>query len=217
MIDPGHGGTVKLPGSAPNNATSVSGVAEKVLTLDFGFCLRDALVAQAARTGERITVALTRETDVNVAGAARAALVGALGARAFLSLHFNGAADPAVRGSETFYRAAEKGNVNPAPDIAFAGAVQAGLMAGMRAIDPAAKDRGVKPDSQSGPGGIGVLNDAALGNLRRPRPAVAALAELEFITHPRVDRLLVSGAAAQANRQAVAGRMAEAIRGYLSA
>ena len=215
VLDPGHGGTAKLPGSSPNNATSVSGVAEKILTLDFGFALRDALVAQAARAGEGIRVALTREGDVNLAGAARAGLAGTLGARAFLSLHFNGAGDPAVRGCETFYRAAEHGNVNAAPDIAFARAVQSGLMAGLRAIDPTAKDRGVKPDTQSGPGGLGVLNDRALGNAARARPAAAALAEMEFITHPGVDRLIVSGQDAAANRRAVAAPLAEAIRGYL--
>ncbi len=215
VLDPGHGGTRRLGGSSPNNATSVTGVAEKVLTLDFGFVLRDALVAQAARAGERIAVALTREMDVNVAVAERAGLTGRLGARAFLSLHFNGAGDAATRGTETFYRAAEKGNVNPVHDIAFARAVQGGLLAGMRAIDPAAKDRGTKPDTQSGPGGIGVLNDRALGNAGRATPAVAALAEIEFITHPAVDRLIVSGAQAAANRQALAAPLAEAIRGYL--
>ena len=217
VLDPGHGGTQRLPGSSPNNATSVSGVAEKTLTLDFGFVLRDALVAQAARAGETIAVRLTRETDVNVAGAARAGLCGQTGARAFLSLHYNGAADPAVRGCETFYRAAENGNVNPAPDIAFARAVQAGLLAGVRAIDTGARDRGVKPDTLSGPGGLGVLNDRALGNVGRAKPAVAALMEMEFITHPAVDRLIVSGADAAAHRAAIAAPLATAIRGWLRA
>jgi N-acetylmuramoyl-L-alanine amidase len=218
VLDPGHGGTVKLPGSSANNATSVSGVAEKVLTLDFGFVLRDALVAQAARAGETIKVALTRDRDVNVAGAERAGLAGKLGARAFLSLHFNGAADAAVRGTETFYRAAENGSLNPGPNIAFAHAVQGGLLEGLRAIDPSARNRGVKPDTQSGPGGLGVLNPRALkpsASVSRVPPCAAALAEVEFITHPAVDRLLVAGAQAEAHRQAVAEPLATAIRGWL--
>ncbi|TVV69534.1 N-acetylmuramoyl-L-alanine amidase [Sphingomonas solaris] len=122
-----------------------------------------------------------------------------------------------MRGTETFYRAAEKGNVNAAPDIAFARAVQAGLLGGLRAIDAGAKDRGVKPDTLSGPGGLGVLNDRALGNIGRAVPAVAALAEIEFITHPAVDRLLAGGGGATARRRAVAVPLAEAIRGYLRA
>jgi N-acetylmuramoyl-L-alanine amidase len=215
VLDPGHGGTTRLPGSSPNNATSVSGVLEKTLTLDFGFTLRDALIAQAARAGETIKVVLTRDRDINVAGAERAGLAAKLGARAFLSLHFNGAGDAGVRGTETFYRAAENGNVNPAPDIAFARAVQSGLLAGLRAIDAGAKDRGVKPDTQSGPGGLGVLNPRSLGNVGRARPCMAALAEVEFITHPAVDRLIVEGAEAVARRRALAEPLAEAIRGWL--
>ena len=215
VIDPGHGGTAKLPGSSPNNATSVSGVAEKTLTLDFGFVLRDAVLAQAERAGETVKVALTRDRDVNVAGAKRAGLAASLGARAFLSLHFNGAGDPAVRGTETFYRAAENGKVNPMPDIAFARVVQGGLLAGLRAVDGHAKDRGVKPDTQSGPGGLGVLNPRALGNVGRVRPCAAALAEIEFITHPEVDRLIVAGAGSAARREPVAAHLATAIRGWL--
>ncbi|TVV72052.1 N-acetylmuramoyl-L-alanine amidase, partial [Sphingomonas solaris] len=40
MLDPGHGGAVNMAGSSHNNAVSVSGVAEKALTLDFGLALR---------------------------------------------------------------------------------------------------------------------------------------------------------------------------------
>lgn len=217
VLDPGHGGTIKLPGSSANNAVSVSGMPEKALTLDFGFALRDAIMAQAARAGETIKVALTRDRDVNLAGTERAGLAGKLGARAFLSLHFNGAGDAAIRGTETFYRAAENGSVNPAPDIAFAGAVQAGLLAGLRAIDRQARDRGVKPDTQSGPGGLGVLNPHSLGNAGRARPCAAALAEVEFITHPAVDRLIVAGSEAAARRRVVAEQLATAIRGWLRA
>jgi N-acetylmuramoyl-L-alanine amidase len=215
VLDPGHGGTAKLPGSSPNNATSVSGVAEKTLTLDFGFCLRDALIAQSARAGETIRVALTRDRDVNVAGADRAGLAGKLGARAFLSLHFNGAADRTIRGTETFYRAGANGIVNAASDITFAGAVQGGLLAGLRAIEGQPKDRGVKPDTQSGPGGLGVLNPRALGKGQQGRACVAALAEVEFITNPAVDYLIVSGSEAAMHRRAVAEPLATAILGWL--
>lgn len=216
VLDPGHGGAANLPGSSANNAVSALGVTEKALTLAFGLTLRDALRDQARAAGERLTVLLTRDADVNLAGAARAGLAGRAGARAFLSLHFNGAGDRTLRGTETFWRAAENGNVNTAPDITFARAVQAGLMAGWRAIDPAARDRGAKPDTRSGPRALGVLNDRALGNVGRARPAVAALAEIEFITHPGVDRLIASGAAADANRAVIAASLATAIRGAMA-
>ncbi len=215
VLDPGHGGTANLPGSSANNAISASGVTEKALTLAFGLTLRDSLLDQARAAGERLTVLLTRDTDVNLAGEARAGLAGKAGGRAFLSLHFNGSGNQTVRGTETFWRAAENGNVNPAPDIAFAQAVQGGLIAGWRVIDPAARDRGAKPDTQSGPRALGVLNDRALGNVGRARPAVAALAEIEFITHPGVDRLIASGTAASANRATIAASLASAIRRQL--
>jgi hypothetical protein len=42
------------------------------------------------------------------------------------------------------------------------------------------------------------------------------LCEIEFITNPEVDRLLVSGVSAAANRRLVARDMARAIRRYLT-
>lgn len=216
VLDPGHGGTATVGGSSPNNAVSVSGVKEKVLALDFCFVLRDALVRQAAAAGQRINVVLTRTTDVNLGIAQRAALAGTSKAKAFVCLHFNGGA-AAAQGAETFYAAAANGNANEADDRAFAAAVHAGLIAGMKAIHPGARDRGVKPDTQSGPGVMGVLRDTALGNATRPNKCVAAYVEAEFITNPTIDRLLVSGPDAVANRTMVMASVATALRGYMAA
>jgi N-acetylmuramoyl-L-alanine amidase len=216
VIDPGHGGTTKVGGSSPNNATSASGVKEKKLTLDFSMILRDELVKQAADNGQTIKVVLTRTTDVNLGIADRARVAANERARAFLCLHFNGLNDNTVSGAETYYRAEENGNLNLQDDIAFAKAVHAGLMSGMRAVNPTAKDRGVKPDTESGPGSLGVLNDADLGNTPGHATCVSAYVEAEFISNPKVDKILVSGPDAVANRTKVMASVATAIRGFLA-
>jgi N-acetylmuramoyl-L-alanine amidase len=157
VIDPGHGGTQNMPGSSANNAISASGVKEKKLTLDFCLILRDELLKQAAKANEQIKIVLTRTTDINLPGRERAAKAFEHKAKLFLCLHFNGSDKPAVRGTETFYRAAENGNLNLAADIAFATDIQNALFETMAALDPGAKDRGTKPDTKTGPGALGTI------------------------------------------------------------
>ncbi|AHE53903.1 N-acetylmuramoyl-L-alanine amidase [Sphingomonas sanxanigenens] len=216
ILDPGHGGTTKVGGSSPNNAISVSGVKEKKLALDFCLILRDLLIAQAAAAKQTIKVVLTRTTDVNVGIAARAAFASTHKAKALVVIHFNGSTNAAASGAETFFAAASNGNTNLADDKAFATAVHAGLLKGLRAVNPATKDRGVKPDDQTGPGALGVLRDTALGNTNRPKKCVACYIEAEFITNRTVDKLLVSGPDAIANRTAVLADVAKAIRGHMA-
>ncbi|MCK1651370.1 N-acetylmuramoyl-L-alanine amidase [Bradyrhizobium sp. 149] len=216
VIDPGHGGTVKVGGSSPNNATSASGVKEKKLALDFSLILRDELLRQATASSQTIKVVLTRTTDVNVGITDRAQVAASEHARAFLCLHFNGLDDTTISGAETYFRAASNGNLNLQADIKFANAVHDGLMAGMRAVNPTAKDRGVKPDSDSGPGSLGVLNDAALGNTPANPRCASAYIEAEFISNPKVDKILISGADAIANRTQVMASVATAIREFLA-
>ena len=216
VIDPGHGGTTTVGGSSPNNATSVSGVKEKKLTLDFSLILRDELVRQATESGQTIKVVLTRTTDKNLGIAERAEVAANEHARAFLCIHFNGVSDKTVSGAETFFRSAENGNVNLDEDIAFAKAVHAGLLRGMREVNPTAKDRGVKPDTESGPGSLGVLNDAHLGNTPGSATCVSAYIEAEFISNPKVDKLLISGPDAVPNRTRVMASVTMAIRSFLA-
>ena len=216
VIDPGHGGESKLGGSSPNNAISVSGVKEKKLALDFCFILRDLLLSQAEAAGETIRVVLTRTKDVNVAIADRANAASVNNAKAFLCWHFNGHNETRVSGVETYYAAAANGNINVVQDAAFARAVQDGLLTGMRLVNPNAKDRGIKQDTESGPGRMGVLNDVALGNAARPQKCVAAYVEAEFISNPTVDRLLISGPDAIPNRRKVLAKLATAIRGHMA-
>lgn len=211
VLDPGHGGTKKVGGSSPNNATSISGVLEKTLALDFCQRLKNALQSQAAAAGDKVDVFLTRTSDVNVGIAQRAGMAAAKKAKLFLSLHFNGFSKPGVRGVETFFADKANGNTNEADDKAFAGAMHAALLAGMRSIDPATPDRKLKSDTLTGPKKLGTLSDVALGNVGKPRKCLAAYFEVEFITNPTVEKLLVSGPNATTNRDKVMGSVAKAM------
>jgi N-acetylmuramoyl-L-alanine amidase len=216
VIDPGHGGTVNMSGSSANNAISKSGVKEKKLTLDFCLTLRDELLRQAANASQSIKVVLTRTTDVNLPGADRARMAFINRAKLFLCLHFNGLADASVRGTETYYRAPENTNLNLQDDIAFANDIHAALFNAFRAIDPNSRNRGVKPDTESGPGSLGVMNDHALGNDRVEKMCRSAYIEAEFISNSAVDTLIVSGPNAIANRTKLMAAVAKAIRSHMS-
>lgn len=215
VIDPGHGGTTNLPGSSANNAISRSGVKEKKLTLDFCLILRDELLRQATAANEIINVVLTRTTDVNLAGTARAGMAFTNRAKLFLCLHFNGLSNASVRGTETFFRAAANTNLNLEDDIAFATDVHNALFNAFKALDAGAKDRGVKPDTLSGPGSLGVMNDHALGNDRVEKMCRSAYIEAEFISNAAVDTLIVSGPNAVANRTKLMAAVAKAIRTHM--
>lgn len=217
VLDPGHGGTARLGGSSPNNATSISGVLEKKLALDFCNILKGELISQAAKAGETVDVFLTRTIDINVGIADRAKMAGTTNAKLFLSLHFNGFDKPAARGPETYYGAASNGNINLAADKAFAEAVHKGLLDGIRSVDPTVTDRGVKPDNESGPKRLGTLNDVSSGNTTRAKKCSAAYIEAEFITNPTVERVLISGPGAAANRQKVLASVAGAMLAHIRA
>jgi N-acetylmuramoyl-L-alanine amidase len=211
VLDPGHGGTATVGGSSPNNAKSISGELEKNLALDFCKTLKSELEAQAASAGDSVDVFLTRDTDVNVGIADRAKMAGANSAKLFLSLHFNGFHKPAARGPETFYGAASNGNINVAADKAFAEKVHKGLLDGIRSVDPTVTDRGVKTDDKTGPGRLGTLSDVSSGNVTRAKKCSAAYIEAEFITNPTVEKVLISGPGAPANRAKVLASVAKAM------
>jgi len=213
VLDPGHGGTSVVGGSSPNNAISVSGVKEKKLTLDFCMILRDLLVSKAAEANKQVKVVLTRSADFNVGIKDRARVVATNKAKLFFVLHFNGGA-PNIRGTETFYKA--NGNLNLAEDKDFCQLVQDSLVGSIKRIDGAPHDRGVKPDTQTGPGSLGVLNDLSLGNDTLNPKCRSAYVELEFITNQRVEDQLISGPDAMANRRQVLGDLADKILVYMA-
>jgi N-acetylmuramoyl-L-alanine amidase len=163
VIDPGHGGTVKVGGSSPNNATSSSGLLEKDLTLVVAHHAATALAAHGH------TVHLTRIADVNPSLVDRAALARATGADAFVSIHFNGFGDTTVQGTETWVHQA-----GSTRSVDLASCVQ-------RSVVQATghRDRGVKRMV------LGVVDPA------NHAPGTAAcLAELSFITTTAEDARL---------------------------
>ena len=220
VLDPGHGGPSvppKLGGSSWNNAKSISGVLEKTLALDFCTLLKDELEDQASAAGETVQVFLTRDKDVNVSIKNRAGLAGKKKAKLFLSFHFNGFDKPSASGCETYFAAKTNGNTNEAADKKFAEKIHEGLLKGLKAVNPATKDRGVKPDTLSGPGKMGTLNDLALGNNGNPDKCLAAYIEAEFITNPTVEAVLISGPAAKANQRTVMASVAKSMLEQLRA
>jgi N-acetylmuramoyl-L-alanine amidase len=214
VIDPGHGGTATVGGSSPNNAISVSGVKEKKLTLDFCAILREEIENQATSAGETVKVFLTRTADINIGIKARARHAFNNHAKLFLCLHFNGGA-AATRGVETYFRDASNGNNNLNDDIDFATKVQGSLFTSLKAMDAGAKDRGIKPDTQSNPGSLGVLRDSDLTAPGTTPSCRSAYVELEFITNNAVEKLLISGPEAIPNRRRVMADLAGMIRTYM--
>jgi N-acetylmuramoyl-L-alanine amidase len=184
VIDPGHGGIVKVDGSSPNNATSPSGELEKNWTLDIAKRTKAAALAKAVTLGKNIDVVLTRETDSNKGLTARANIAKNKGAKLFLSIHFNGF-DKNVRGVETLIHPI---NVNKEQDRVFAQLIQDQVLAALHEIDPSTRslpkyDRKVKEQT------LGVLNDVALGNTVASHPCSACLVEIEFMDVPAVEQL----------------------------
>lgn len=210
VLDPGHGGTRKIGGSSPNNAISASGIKEKTMTLEIALLIRDALQQIAAQNGYDLRVVLTRTADVNVGIAERANLASVERADLFLSIHFNGF-NKQTSGVETYIRARTNGNVNFEEDEAFAWRIQGAVLGALRTYLPGTRDRGVKEDTASGGGVLGVLDDRALGNSSQEYPCRACLVEIEFIDVPRVDRLLNTDAQARQVRGAIAEAIAAAM------
>ena len=177
VIDPGHGGAVKIGGSSPNNATSPSGLLEKDLTLAAARHAETALIARGH------TVRLTRTADVNLGLADRARVTKAAQADVLVSIHFNGFGDPTVQGTETWVHLSSSSRSHD-----LAGCVQRAVLQATQH-----RDRGVQAKV------LGVLDAAHLA----PQTA-ACLAELSFITTTAEDLRLHDPAYLQALGEGVA-------------
>lgn len=90
VLDPGHGGK-------DGGAKSVAGVKEKELTLGTARLLKNKLQSYGAR------VVLTRSSDEYVPLPARVAAARLYQADAFISLHYDSAADPDASGITIYY------------------------------------------------------------------------------------------------------------------
>lgn len=152
IIDPGHGGSAPAGSSTPFGVRGPGGVAEKDVTLELGRLVAARLGAEAR---------LTRDTDVNLPLAERAAIARAAGARAFVSLHANGNGGGA-RGVEAWVHA----NAQPA-SLALADRLRA-----------AVAGAGV-PDRGTFRGELAVLQPAGL-----PAETAACLLEVDYLDHP---------------------------------
>jgi|GEM_PF-2993189 len=200
VIDPGHGGSIRVGGSSPNNAISPSGVLEKSMTLDMALLVKDALEERQPS----VRVELTRATDVNLGLDARARRARDEKADLFLSIHFNGANGNA-RGVETHIRPKSGGNVNFAADQGFADRVCRAVHGAIAEFDPETRLRGVKESN------LGVLRDEFLGNSAALSPTKACLLEVEFLDVPGVDVLFNTGPQRDQVRRRVAGAIAVAM------
>lgn len=99
VLDPGHGGAPppgKVGGSSWNNAIGPEGTLEKTLTLDVARRVKARLESGGHR------VLLTRESDVNLSLASRAAVARSMEAAVFVSIHFNASTGHNAQGTETF-------------------------------------------------------------------------------------------------------------------
>ena len=154
-IDPGHGFGSRSKGIYdPGAVAGANTEADIVLAwaLDLrGACARAGVVAWMTRDDAKDNTPLGARDD----------RADANGCTHFVSLHNNGARNPLVRGTETFYR--------DGPDRAWAQTIQ---LLTLQAVG--SKDRGVKPESATKAGRLAVLG------FRGP----ACLVELGFISNP---------------------------------
>lgn len=192
-LDPGH--------SKVDIGAVGGGLREDDLTLAIANRVKELLQARG------LTVALSRQDDnpltdfsasdpteaVRMEQEARIAAVG--NAKLYVSIHFNGYGDPAVRGAEAYYNGDNYGNESRS----VAEAVQERLLADVRAAGYALPDRGAKEDLAAGkPYGH-------FFSLRGNMPSV--LVESMFLTNPREASLLSD----ETIREAVAQGIAEGI------
>lgn len=193
VLDPGHGGAPppgKLGGSSWNNATGPNGTLEKTLTLDIAKRARTMLQAR----GHDVT--LTREGDVNLSLADRAAAAKRRKAAVFVSIHFNASTGHNAQGTETFVH-----STRTAPAERLCRAVQAAMVARLGLRDRnAGHPGGVKA------GGFGVINPS-----KHASETAAVLHEVSFLDRADEEARL----AGDAYRDGIAAALADGIEAHL--
>lgn len=217
VIDPGHGGTTDVQASAHNHAVSHSGMEERALTLEYGLSLQTQLHSadvQAILTARNICdlqVFMTRSTDVNLTGAARVAVGTAHQADILISIHFNGSSNRSFRQTEGYYRAATNSHqTNVAEDTQLATIIQAAAVQAMQTFDSGSKTGGLaRNDTQSNAGMLWVLRDPGIG--LSGRMCRSALLELEYISNPVVEQMLITGPDRVAHRDTIMLYVAKAL------
>jgi N-acetylmuramoyl-L-alanine amidase len=199
-LDPGH--------SDADVGASGGGLRETDVTLNLALRIRPLLEAQGlrvalTRTDNRPLTAMNHPdaavTRVRLEQEARIAAV--TPARIYVSVHFNGHPNGAIRGTETYYN----GDNHGPQSRRLADALQRHVLAELRATGYDALDRGVKEDLAAGkPYGH-------FFSLRGPMPS--ALVEGLFLSNPQEAALLRQ----EATLDALARGYAEGIRAYFAA
>lgn len=194
VLDLGHGGTTKVGGSSPNNATGPNGTKEKDLVLDIAKRVNEQLKARA------IPALMTRDSDDNIAIAKRVLIAKEAMADAFVSIHLNGNEKPTVQGTETWVSYKEKSD---SISRSLAKSLQESLVAvtGYR-------DRGVKAEN---PDPSGVLDPE-----RHHWQTAISLVEISFLTDPQDEARLTSPLTGEQYRNQIAEALTFAIFSHLN-
>jgi N-acetylmuramoyl-L-alanine amidase len=198
-IDPGH--------SSADVGTSGFGVGEYQHTLDVALRLKPLLEEAGLRVvltrTEHVALSPMSHRDVieriRIEQAARIAAVG--NARIYVSLHFDGFDNPAVRGTEMFYNVDNFGQESRR----LAEAIQRHMIAEIRNIGYETLDRGANSDLKAGkPYGHFFM-------LRGPMPSVCG--EPLFLTNPTEGRMMLQEETRQALAYGYAGGIVEYFAG----
>lgn len=194
LLDAGHGGLDK-------GAISDRRVEESRVNLDVARRVGKMLEARG------VAVRYSRHGNTALSLEERIALVRKIRPDAFVSIHVNATANPAIRGIETYVMSASgyastaggkedgkryDGNRNGVSNMRLAHAIQANLL-----DHTGAADRGVKRARYA------VLKGA---------PVPAVLVEMGFLTNPAEENLLIS----RAYRDRIAAGIARGILSYLT-
>ncbi len=196
VLDPGHGGK-------DSGAIGKRKVYEKKAVLSIANRVKAYLEAK------RITVRMTRTTDTYLTLQQRSDYAARVGADLFVSIHADGAADPAAHGVETFVltgagydstnhygqggdKQAFKGNKYDAANAVLGFSLQSNLLKNSKRAD-----RGLRRAR------FAVLKNA---------PCPAALVECGFVTNPTEEALLIDAS----YREAVARGISNGILGYIT-
>lgn len=183
VLDPGHGGRKMIGGSSPNNARGANGLLERDIALDVALRVGRELAKDA-------DVRFTRETDVNLSLADRAKVAKDLGAKVFVSIHFNGSDKTSVDGTEAWIgKAGKAGRKALAQELVSQVAYYAGI-----------SNRGVFTKD------FGVIRGD-----RHHADTDACLLEVAFLSNPKQAAKLVDSAYVAGLARAIA----TGIRGHL--
>lgn len=191
VLDPGHGGTKKIGGSSPNNASGPTGLLEKTVTLDLAFRARDILASR----GHQVT--LTRKDDQNLGLADRAKVAKTRAAPVFVSIHLNGL-DHKVQGTETFCH-----TVHNSLSADLCRAVQKRLLTAT----------GLSDRNKSHPGGVKRASLKVLQSDLHHAKTACCLLEVSFMDVPAEEARLKT----EAYKNKVAKAIADGITDYLGA